>query len=250
MRIVLLIAFCISVLYCNSQKKYDSLKKYSYFIYGIVNDNRWSEATGFFIKKKNKLFLISALHVFSGRNIDHTMEMGYPNILYLRIKNHSVTPTYFPINISKIKDTVRDADFYINPDVFVYEIKLLKAIKIYSIEKFIKPVPCDKAVNVITCGYPIDQKASKKETLVASPVLIHERVIGNYCKPIYWTDHKVNDNINYLISANNGIRDGSSGSPVYFIIQDKIYFAGLISVGTNENAASVVRPQNVLSKIH
>jgi hypothetical protein len=63
----------------------DSLKKYSYFILaGDPRDNYWDQATGFFIRKNNKLFFVSALHVFAGMTgqaIYYKKDINFPDTL-------------------------------------------------------------------------------------------------------------------------------------------------------------------------
>lgn len=66
----------------------DSLKKYSYLVYGQSNSNVSSlhTGTGSFLKKGNKVYFLSSNHVFSGFDSEAKKIEDYPDTLYINLK--------------------------------------------------------------------------------------------------------------------------------------------------------------------
>jgi hypothetical protein len=118
---------------------YDSLRKYSYAIVGsAVNKDSirgYYAGTCFFIKKNNRLFLVTAEHVLSSCHmVDNKND--YPKYMNITIENSKgEIIESLPINISTIKDTAHCPDPLNHPDIIALEVK--KNDKLYSVEKFL-----------------------------------------------------------------------------------------------------------------
>jgi hypothetical protein len=232
-------------------KELDSLKKYCYLIYGIESDERWVEATGFFIRKLDKIYLIGALHSFTGWLMDGTKEKDYPDILKVRVVNDINNPIFFDIDISSIKNKAnKRIEFYKEADAYAYLMPDSFKYKINSINEFIRyGINCDSIKQAIVCGYPIIEGQSKQEILIKQPNIRFENLDGNFCHWLYWKVFNVEDSINYKLHNNEGVPAfGFSGSPVFISHQNKIYFGGLLSNGSTEQIF-IVKPKYVLDKL-
>jgi hypothetical protein len=232
----------------------DSLKKYSYFFYGKVTENLWEQGSGFFIRVNKKLYFTSALHSFTGMTIDHKKIPNYPDTLRIRINSPENKRVLYKIGISSIKKNTKDIPFYLRADAYAYSVNIAdipKNVTIYSIENFINPfINCNEVKQAIICGYPNLHTNDTNITMTAFPVLSRETIFGNYCQKMYYSSFNSYDTINYSISAHVET-DGYSGSPVFVIYRNKIFFGGLLSSGNAiEKMAVIVRPEYVLDKLH
>ena len=146
--------------------------------------------------------------------------------------------------------------FYLRADAYAYPIKLPKNMQVYSIEKFINTeINCSEVKEFITCGFPKLASRDKKANLTASPVISKQSIVGgDYCQRLIYEEYDAYDTINYAITMTRETV-GYSGSPVYIIYRNKIFFGGLFSLGVPNdapigNTALIVRPEYVLDKLH
>lgn len=178
--------------------------------------------TGFFIRKANRLFLLTSKHVLSG--CDKTDKNPYyPNEMGMWVSNDSI-PKILRLNVKKIKDTSSCLPLTLSPDIIVVEIKDTITRNVYSVEKFICP-RYKKINNAVIIGYPgiggvmaglgLEHRSPLKIKLEKNAYSLE----GSY------TDATMTkrDSINYYIfSKTQDFKDnlrGISGSP--FFVQDR-----------------------------
>src|SRR6267378_187749 len=65
----------------------DSLKKYSYFLFGLKkNSNSAVQGTAFFIRQNGKLYLLTASHLLEGfSSLGNTKDINYPDTIFVRV---------------------------------------------------------------------------------------------------------------------------------------------------------------------
>lgn len=250
---------------CHSQKKdnikFDSLKKYSYFI-GMEKIEPLSEGlvtihigngTAFFIRQNAKLYLITARHnLVDCRNGNKLFlkklffwlqdEKGFPT------KKIFIEPTQF-VDL-KCRDQISDTD--------AIAIKVDIDLDVFSIESFIKDIP-NEYDEISIYGYPENRKDTSKKTdyqLVSNTIIPKDSFSHN---TIQDPKTKITDLVNsYLLSRtsiNNNGRSGYSGSPTF--MKDKRtgvwVFIGLNwghgEFNKGEKYLALVRPDIVLKQI-
>jgi hypothetical protein len=144
-----------------SDDYFDSLKKYSYYISGFVmKPNRVSivTGTGFFIRNREVLFLVTAKHVLSGCNDSLLKDKDSPDTMIIWLKNDNmVSFKFIPINVSVIKDTSSCLPFFKSPDIIVLQVSDTNLIKnAHSVEKYIYP-PFMKTNGIQIFGFPFTE---------------------------------------------------------------------------------------------
>lgn len=187
MKNTLLVSLLSLIFSCKSTSKVaftlESLGKYSYYIYLDAGQGRYAQASGFFIEKDKKLFLISALHVFSGKLIDSTTQADYPDTLQVRISIEDNKPEFIKINIKSI---VVETPAFTNTstaDVYAYPIVLPKKTTVFTVNKFLQydlERICDKIDTVITVGYPLVSLRTLDSTLQSKAQTHYERLVQNF----------------------------------------------------------------------
>ncbi len=136
-----LLFFIVSFFSCYSQGVVQTshISNYSYSLLLHGKDPlKSSFATGFFIRKNKKLYLVTCFHVFTGLDNWSNLNKGPYDSIRLRYYDSRNQIKYLIINTSDKSFTPRN--FLVDPDIYFFEIdnKLLSDAKIYSIEKFIK----------------------------------------------------------------------------------------------------------------
>ena len=233
--------------------KYDSLRKYSYFVFAPINDSNWHQGSGFFIRQNNKLYFISALHVFSGRQSESEIIPNYPDTLYVRLITNKRAIYYLKLDISFIKKK-KNVPHYLEADAYAYLIDqdtIPKNVTVYSIDHFIeKNIACNEPKETIICGYPNLHINDAFAVLKGLPQVSKNIIVQSYCDRLYYSNTNSYDSIEYSVWTDRDM-GGYSGSPVYLLYRNKIIFGGLLSSGTiSEKHCEIVRPQYVLDKIH
>lgn len=232
----------------------DELKKYSYLIYAISGEFRYS-ATGFFIKKDNRLFLIGAGHTFHGKNtITRVDDNDYPNLISVVICRECKNDIgIIHIDISKIKEISQPSTFAVEPEIYVYEIK--DKLEVNSIEGFIKNFD-DQDKNMIDAvfmyGYPSLTGTSIDDYRKIIPTFSYGNLLEKYTVFNYYQEINTYDKINYLMKpkANSPMGGGFSGAPCFFEINGKNYFGGVCIGGSiNKRLIINVRPEQILKLI-
>jgi hypothetical protein len=231
----------------------DSLKKYSYYVFGNQptpdgKSMQTVEGGCFFVKADSGIFLVSAKHLFtSWSTADAEKPVLYPDTLFVRLTaadgNGFVD---FPIDIRKIKAQVQGSFYYNEADIFVLPFPdtgrfTINAISLAEIE----PVSADTKTSSIVYGFP-----------KTNPYHLEGRVFSSPGENITYRDNKrnvdVNDKINYLIECEGVVQGGYSGAPV-FLKKDGSetwYFGGIVSQGVpGDNYFFVVKPVFLLQAI-
>jgi hypothetical protein len=196
-----------------TESKYTPISLSSYYLSIRYNDIELGTATGFFIKRNEKLYLITNWHVVSGRNAETgkciSKELAIPNQLIVKVhKNQDL------VDFEDFKITLVDADD--NPlwlehpthakavDVAALEVVIPENLVAMTVEQFIEPFNENTeesvADDVFILGYPFGLSAGEifpiwKRASIASEPIID---IGGLPK----------------ILVDTASRPGMSGSPV------------------------------------
>jgi hypothetical protein len=220
----------------------DSLKKYSYLliltqkskidsIYNVVG-----LATGFFIKNKRSLYLVSANHVFTGNDpftvtrTDSTspdMMAFHYDVKGLKQKGHK------EIYLDSLKAKNPPKSIKEWPDILEYSIELPQNAQINSIESFLMDtVSLERGDSIFSWGYPAQQ---------TDPVEAIKFYIKNPYPLLYRGIFiRSTDSLNYM--AKPGINYGASGAPMF--VKKKInglikfVFTGVLSSSSDINNLS------------
>ncbi|MES2457185.1 MAG: hypothetical protein V4594_16645 [Bacteroidota bacterium] len=238
-------------LFSQESSSYDSLKKYSYLIYGEVNANGYALGTCSFFRINKKIFLITALHTLTGQNDDGSRHPNYPDTLHLRVKNENGEAVFIPIDIVKFKKDKTVLRSESDADMNAVEVTIPGDIQVFSIEKFYKPVPdCHAIKNVVVYGYPGSNRLSKTQFIVQNPVPATSNVANDFCYALQWPETKAVDTINYTIANKPPMSPGFSGAPIFFVVNSKIFFGGILSAAMGESIILAVRPENLAAKVN
>ena len=229
----------------------DSLEKYSYelipLINGVIDGTKNGGATGFFIRQNNRLFLVSAYHVFTLNNTANKQKNSTEKYDTLAIRYKKIGEAIFSydtIDIREIKKKNPPVFYYEYPDIYAYEIKLPSNAIINTINSFIDTAISSriKEKYIVSYGYPSD---SNKPT-------------GMYFKfltPIYQDSIQISPDGKIFLQLKNSYIvkpesvPGMSGAPVFInynkeinnVQINKTIFGGVISTHANGNTV-VVKP--------
>jgi len=236
----------------------DSLKKYSYFIYG-GDTNSIESGTCFFYREKNKLYLVTAAHTITGYDpIENRTVDNWPTTFYIRLFRSGETNFEFiSFDVSAILKSYTKTPFWDAPDLIILNAtNLLKNHKIYSIETFIINYPSKIDISHSEIfGFPVNDSVNDFDKYIRLPASKLEAATSyNFYKKIGWESYgnKI-DTLNYRIDNLNRLaKGGFSGSPVFLQIAQhpKIIFGGMTVSKTNEDqSVCVLRPQNIIKAI-
>ena len=290
----LLLVLTMILLYtlCYSQEPvtqlYD-LKKYSYPIFTYLEADSINSITGkkdtfdytghgtcFFIRKSNRLFLVTAYHVFTfspdvapkqkiksriGGWVRINLSPGYPEEAYLTIP------------IDTIIHNSEDINVMINPDLFVYELpeKYYNSEYVTSIEAFL---PKDKKeiaspLLMYSYGFPDGRYYNIVNFTNRSPDSPSYVIpyVGKLKMDVSGINEKANrlnptslnlhakykvDSLNYV--ANPKYAEGASGAPVFFSSanngQTIVWFAGIVStISPVDDFTIIVKEENIMKEL-
>ena len=267
MKIKNLLAF-ISILIifsdCVAQDDFCNLSKYSYLVVGfydikIVDDYQSFKATQgtcFFVRKNNKLFLISAKHLLTSWNPEtSTKNMLYPDKLNLRLFDTNDKVQFYVLDIKDINKAIEGAYTYNDPDVFIIEFEDDPKYKINSIEKFIDDeISITQESNIRLYGYPTTFDFFGEEQMKALPSLEPTLVEGKpLSKDSPYRDIRIRqlENLNYAIQRTDTLpRAGCSGAPVFVETKKGWGFGGIFINSSPEVPISLIlRNEFILPKI-
>lgn len=247
-----------------------TMQKYSYpillmkFIDGL-STNTFANGTGFFLRENESIFLITALHVFSGNGlIEEDRRMAeYPNFAMVPIANHGA----ITIDVSSfIKSSALPIHLY--PDIVAYKIEssdmrtLKEGIKldefILSIDYLPRHVDTDEEFEGISIfGYPTYRREEKGIHSIPSDVLRFDKdsftfkenvkidgTVDQFNSYVFFKNHKVNIDSIY----------GYSGSPVFQMAKnptDNPKFLGVLVGGDKDGTYLVIiKPEYVFESLN
>jgi hypothetical protein len=261
---ILIILFSVyHISFSNAQTDRDSLIKYSYYIYGVykgndINHVNITQGTCFFIKYKEKTFLVSAKHVLTSWSASNSVKRGnYPDTLYVRLRKVNQNEfTFYPLDISSLKNDEKE-DFYFNePDYCFIEIKDANKFQINSIENLIFRNSEITIQNALIFGYPelddddfsnfrLRDASCIEGVLVSSP---NENINYNFAVK----NKQIFDSINYAVKSKSRVKPGYSGAPVFLYKPStkQWIFSGVTSQGiTEDSLIFIVKPNYLLSNL-
>jgi hypothetical protein len=248
---VALIAFCHLSIARGQSSLTDTSKlpKCSYLIYGYSSSGNGVQATGFFVKKLNRTYLVTACHVINGWLFASYDKKGsYPDTLFVKIGlKSSRRDTALAVDISKIKYT--KADPY-SHDIYFIPIQIPSNCVINSLESLILNFrPISKIPQTIfTYGFVIDDKnLSSRQFGEVIPRKGMARLPD-------WNAYACSPLVYEIAYYGDDLGAGNSGAPVYFINGNSgsnhnltgLQFGGLLFGGNPvKHRASVIRPELV-----
>jgi hypothetical protein len=228
----------------------DSLSNYSYYVFGNqpTADGKAMqkvEGTCFFVKREEKVFLVSAKHLMTGWSTsDAEKQRLYPDTLFVRFAVPGGKGIIdYPIDIRSIKANVTGDFYYKEPDIFVIEFPAADSIRVRTVPDIETPsLISGIGASSVVYGFP-----------AIAPFFLEGMVFSSPGQNITYRDHKrnadVSDSINYLIKCAGVVRGGYSGAPVFLKNDgtDNWYFAGIVSQGVpGDNYFFVVKPSYLL----
>lgn len=255
MRLVFLFCIYTTPLFLNAQViNIDSLKNYSYLL--ILTKKTTSEdnynvvgiGTGFFVRSKKDLYLVSANHVFTGndpiRGVRPDSTSSDLMIFYYETTDKE-GKAFKNIYLDSIKAANPPKLAWISPDLLSYKIDLPRTAKIKTIDKFIEnEVTLKEGDSLFFWGFTSTQ-ATLDESIQyyighPDPVLYE----GKFEKAI--------DSLNFMAMPMTNF--GSSGSPVFVKRQvkgkDKMFFVGVLSSASDlGNRSFIVTYKELLKMI-
>ena len=217
--LVLLLLFNKS--FSQKQNDFDSLRKYSYSLIGFSNEGLQMHPHGgtcFFVRKKSKIFLVTAKHVVNG--CEGTYKNSYyPKMLTLAILDSNETPKAFiQVDISKIIDTTSCPDS--TADIIAFETIDSNTSKLYSVENFILP-PFENTDNIDMYGFPSETLIdSERHFRVPKASHIHIRKKNTVFTTFTYPNTKKLDStclgiVSPDLKADTMYLHGYSGAPVF-----------------------------------
>lgn len=232
----LIILFICLPLSLFSQPKHDSLGKYSYPVFVFANEYLIN-GTGFFYKKSESLYLITAMHVVSGYDSVGNKPNYSSDSLNIIIKDLGA---YLRLNISHMLDKHNYNYKKENADICVIKVpdswdKYVNTVNNLTSPKYINNE------DIVIYGYPKEKliekisgntmKLNDKESVLIFPFNTFIRTV---------------DSVNTLImdlfpNYHKGEFGGYSGSPTYSFDKttNKWVILGLLSSNSSDNYGSL-----------
>ena len=260
--IFFVIFFCATQSYgqiCNEGT--DSLQKYSYLIFGFkfsgTKEGQYLkldpvQGTCFFIRSNERLFLVSAKHVFSPwrYKLANTRKLGsMPDTLLIKVLDTSNRIITIPLNIQGLnKDTTTGLSLAQDPDAVVFEIKNKAHYKLNSIEGLIQDPQDYILSDVVLYGYPLTvdiRPLDPDKYLAQESFIIEGNSITDFYSPVkFRNDGKILESFDYFTFQrdNNKIKGGPSGSPVFLrdYNSGRWLFGGVYSSASGANNTAIV----------
>jgi len=231
---------------------YDSLRKYSYLICGIINDHSANIGTGFFIRSDTNVYLVSAAHVVTGWNaMKEKWDKNYPDRFFIKLPDRATGDDILcAINVKAYKKKMVPFSVWDKPDIFIYKVKNPSSYIINSIENLIVDTVgnyLDEMNRVFGYGFASYAHFSDFHSLlVLSPTLIDAHTVMKYEAMPDVREDNLPDSMHFIIapvySWKNNFGKGASGAPV-FIYSDKLgrfIFGGVVIAINNKGMFDIV----------
>ena len=101
----------------------DSLRKYCSLLEGKFKNDSTGFASGFFVRNKSQLYLVSNFHVFTGWNtiVYDPTRQAIPDVMHLVLLNKATKKVeFYPIELKNINDTAKHRMCWRTPDILFY----------------------------------------------------------------------------------------------------------------------------------
>jgi len=219
---------------------------YSYLLFS-VNGNSVNQGTGFFLKKNNILYLVTAAHNF---HLDKTSKIKTTEAFYLRLPKSDNSFDVILIENNPLNKNIE----YQNLDVNFYIINIPANYNVNIInieEKRIFDVK-----SLICYGYSVvDKNFDNLQMYIAKnePTEFQGSIFKSYEKPIPYDDGTVDYNNFAAIYVSNTLGKGSSGSPVFSKTlsngEELFEFVGLIHTGNEIYKEATMLRKEIIKEI-
>ena len=233
----------------NNQTDTSQLPKYSYLIYGHASSGNSVQATGFFVGKNERVYLVTACHVINGWLFESFKKTSYPDTLFVKVAlKEGLRDTALAIDISKIKYSHADPEL---PDIYFLSVNIPSNCKIYRLDSLIsnyRPITrIPKAM--FAFGFVINDDELRSRQIFRSGYKKAVAFIPD------WDEYACSPFIYEVGYYNNDLGPGDSGAPVYFLagnttggVHSELVFGGLIFGGNRlKHRASVIRAEVVIA---
>ena len=231
---------------------YDSLRKYSYLISGIINDHAANIGTGFFIKSDTNVYLISAAHVLTGWNgFKEEWEKNYPDRFFIRLTERTTGDDILcSINVKTYKKKLAPFSIWSKPDIFIYKVKNPSSYIINSIENLIVDTVAsylNGTNRVFAYGFASYTHFSDFHSLLhLTPTLIDASTVMRYDEMPNTREDNLPDSMHFIIAptfpSKNNFGKGASGAPVFIYSEklDRFIFGGVVVAVNNKGMFDIV----------
>lgn len=215
---------------CTRQEKHKELQDYTYMVWSTITRpigggsyQRFTPAaSAFFVRKNNKLFLISAGHTFNVEDSSLTLTEFF---IKLYNKNEDIYEPY-KIDVSPVSQ-IKPKTFPKNwADVSLLPVEIPSKYEVNSIERFFYDSVIDyrKVSYVKTYNFSNPNKPYIRNLPKMDSGLLEKDINGL----VVWNGGII-DTINYeVVSLNNQFGQGGSGSPIFLFMKNgQIIFGGI-----------------------
>ena len=219
---------------------YDSLKKYSYLVSGIINDHSAVIGTGFFIKKNASVYFITAAHVVTGWNaLEKKWNKDDPDTFFVKLTDKATGEDVLcSIDVSASKKRLVPFSIWDKPDIFIYKIKKPSSYIINSIENLIVDSPANyvNEINkVFGYGFASYTHFSDFHSLINFvPTVIDASTVMKYDSIPNSRKNGLPDSMHFMIAPTfpweNNFGNGASGAPIFIYSEklERFIFAGVV----------------------
>lgn len=188
--------------------------------------------TGFLIRYKNEVYLISAYHIFFSSRLEGGFDSIIGHKLICRYLKTNNVFSYDTIDLDPLLKGIKEPEsFFDRPDVFAYNLGAIQ--NVYTINSFLVSDTTFIENNVETCTYGYPNNAISKFGWY--PTLLKGKTQAASNQPAMNVNGKV---LNYFATnpfPGYNEAEGRSGAPVFFIGKDnKWHFYGVFVGGAAE----------------
>ncbi|MBS1520904.1 MAG: hypothetical protein JST50_07915 [Bacteroidetes bacterium] len=245
----LIILFNLSIAYGHGAGIDTSkLPKYSYLIYGYSSSGSCVQATGFFVSKRNRTYLVTACHVINGWLFESfDKKESYPDTLFVKTElKNTQRDTSLAIDISKLKYIKADPN---SDDIYFIPINIPPGCEIYRLDSLILNFTPITAIpkEVLAYGFIVGDDELSSKQFFKMPSLPNRATV--YIPD--WDAYSCSPLVYELGYSGADLGPGNSGAPVYFITGNSddaahLQFGGLLFGGNQtKHRALVIRPELV-----
>lgn len=244
----------------------DSLRKYSYFVFGFKNMGNGlmipGSGSGYFIRKSGKLFFLTARHVFCPCDYPNICEptvkrRNYPDTLQIVLTNleGENTSNSIILNIKEFRNSCDCEWPPRNPDLIAYEVSV-PPDTVYSVESLITNLPKSKG-HISIFGYPSSKVFETGTFSVekSTHLLIKDFNLFENYRYINCQNDSATAEQDYIVSVNEEIYNplnGFSGSPAFvFDYENKNWalIGTFVAVVEDDEKLRIIKPVYIDSVI-